>query len=375
MSYEIKELSAVSKEISFVVTAERVDAYLTRACQSVNQKAKLKGFRPGKIPRQMLEQHYGQEINQRALEKLMSEVVFEALDELKIAPAMKPSVDSEKPLLAGHEFTFKATVETLPEIAEVTFEGLEAKLPERPEVGEEQILEQLENMRTRMASFKPIEDRKVAQEGDYVDFSYVEACKAEDHAGHDHKPHERFIELGKGTFFTEKPEIEKALIGAELGKPVEIGDLTMTVNIIKECIKPDLDDEFAKDCSDKFESLEQLKADIKENLTKQRADQVETDKKEGVLDALIAKNPIDIPEGLVMKQAEEMAIQNVSRFPKEMALKFFKSYGKQMMDNLKPAAAKMLKSHLLMQQIAKQQNREFKFDEMMELVLGSARIS
>ncbi len=378
MSYEIKELSSVSQELSFLVNPERVDAYLTRACQAINQKAKIAGFRPGKVPRAMLEQHYGQEIQNKALEKLMSEVLFEALDQKGIAPALKPRVQHDKPLLSGQEFAFKALVETLPVVDSVDWENLEVKMPEIPMIGEEAVAEELERLRTRRASFKTIDDRSVTEAGDYVDFAYTEKCNHDHdghHGAHEHGSRERFIELGKGQFYPEKPEIEQALVGAKVGEPVTIGDMTMTVNIIKECIKPALDDEFAKDVSDDFTTLAELKDNIKTKLEENRAAQVEGTKIEAMLDALIAKNPIEMPQGLVMKQAQEMAMQNASRFPQQFAMQLWQSYGQQMIESAMKPAEKVLKAHLLLQAVAKVEDSEFEFGAMAKLVLDRARLS
>ncbi|MES2503294.1 MAG: trigger factor [Myxococcota bacterium] len=377
MHCEIKEISSVAKELSFVVAPEQVDTYLNRASQSVNQKVRLKGYRPGKAPKAMLEQFYGAEIHQKAVEKIMSEVLFDALDQRDIKPVTKPRVSSEQVLKSGQEFAFTAHVEILPQVELKQWQDLEAKLPERLEVSDADVDAEIEQLRMRMASFKAVDERTVVEAGDFVDFSYVEACAHDghDHHDHDHKPKHRFIELGKAQFYPEKPEVEQALVGAKIGVPVEVADMTITVEIIKECIKPVVDDEFAKDLSDKFSTMADLKADIRTNLEKARVEQMEDDKKQAVLDALVAANPMEVPESLVMEQAQQMAVNNLSRFPKEMAMNFWKAYGKSMMESTKPAAEKLLKAHLLLTAVAKEQNAEFDFEKMTTSVMERARLS
>ena len=385
MKHELEELSSVARKLSFVVSKERVNAYLNRAFQAISQKVKLNGYRPGKAPRVLLERLYGQEASQKALEKLVAEVVFEALKERAIQPITKPKVKADQVLLADQEFVFSAEVEILPEVSLKQWERLAVELPARPEIDDVAVGEELEKLRTRAASFEPIEDREVTQLGDYVEFSYLESCGADEHQGHEHKPQQRLIELGKKTFYPEKPEIEQALIGAIKNQPVQIGDMTLTVEEIKHCLKPDLDNEFAKDLSDKFETLEDLKSDIRDKLTQDRIFQLERDKKEAVLDALIEVNPIEVPEGLVLEQAQHMAADRFSRFPKELASQMWKMYGESLIESAKPNAAKLIKANLLLDAIAKQegispeagseQKAADYFDKMTNLVLERARLS
>ncbi|MEI6805274.1 MAG: trigger factor [Myxococcaceae bacterium] len=382
MHCEIKEVSSVSRELSFVVPKERVNSYLSRAFQAINQKVKLNGYRPGKAPRALLERFYGEEANQKALEKLMGEVVFEALDQHAIKPITKPRVNSEKALAADNEFSFTAQIEILPEFELKQWEDLAVQLPVRPEIDDEAVTAELESLRTRSASFEPVEDRQVTQAGDYIDFVYEEHCGDHEHHDHDHKPHNRFIELGAKTFYPEKPEVEAALVGVTVGQPVEIGNMTATVEIIKRCIKPVLDDEFAKDLSDKFETLADLRADVHATLTKNRLAQLEEDKKEAAMNALIDANPLEVPEGLIMEQAQHMAANSFSRFPKDMAMQMWKMYGQSFIENAKPNAARLIKANLLVDKIAAEQglvrdekNAAEYFDKLISLVLERARIS
>lgn len=382
MHCEIKEVSSVARELSFVVPKETVNSYLSRAFQGINQKVKLNGYRPGKAPRALLERFYGQEAQQKALEKLMAEVVFDALDEHTIKPITKPRVSSEKALEADHEFAFTAQVEILPEIELKQWEDLVIQLPVRPEIDDDAVTTELESLRTRSASFEPIEDRQVTHVGDYVDFIYEESCGEHEHHDHDHKPHHRFIELGAKTFYTEKPEIEEALIGATVGQAVKVGDMTMTVEVIKRCIKPELDDEFAKDLSDKFETMADLRADVHATLTRNRLLQIEEDKKEAAMNALIDANPLEVPEGLIMEQAQHMATNSFSRFPKDMAMQMWKMYGQSFIESAKPNAARLIKANLLVDKIADTQgivrdeeNAAEYFDKLISLVLERARVS
>lgn len=303
----------------------------------------------------------------------MGEVVFEALDQHAIKPITKPRVNAEKALSADQEFVFTAQVEILPEIELKKWEDLSIQLPTRPEIDDSAVSEELERLRTRAASFVPIEDRQVAEIGDYIDFAFTESCGEHDHHGHEHKPQQRFIELGKKTFYTDKPEIEQALVGATVGQPVQIDNMTLTIDILKRCIKPALDDEFAKDLE--FETLIDLKADVREDLVENRLKQLEEDKKEAAMDALIAANPLEIPEGLILEQAEHMASNSFSRFSKEMAAQMWKLYGKSFIESARPNAARLIKANLLVDAIAKEQDIERDFDIIISLVLERARLS
>ncbi|MBH1988906.1 MAG: trigger factor [Myxococcaceae bacterium] len=382
MHCKLEEVSTVVRKLSFVVPQERVNTYFDRASQRVNQKVRVKGYRPGKAPKALVERFYGSEVQQSAVEKLVADFVSEALRQNSIRPISKPKVNAEKPLVVNEDFAFTAEVEIMPEVVLNKWEDLEIVLPVRSEIDDLAIAEELERLRTRAATFEAIEERQVVEAGDYVDFVFEEKCEDHDHSDHDHKPQKRFIQLGTKLFYPEKPEYEQALIGATVGQPVEVGAMKMTVEIIKRCLKPELDDEFAKDLSEEFETLDDLKADVREKLIENRATQLANDRQESAIHALIEQNPVEVPESLVLEQAQHMAANNLARFPKEMALQMWKMYGASLIESAKPHAARLLKANLIIDEIAKTQglerdekNANEYFEKIVNLVLERARLS
>ena len=140
MSVKIEDVSSVKKKLSFEVAAEQVEAEFDKAYQKVARSAKIKGFRPGKVPRAMIEQYYGPQMEPQALERLINDSYFKALVEHRIPAVSDPEIVESDSLERGKPFSYEAQVEVKPEIGVKDYAGLilekEKFAPDAEVVGE-----------------------------------------------------------------------------------------------------------------------------------------------------------------------------------------------------------------------------------------------
>lgn len=311
MQVSVEKISPVLVELSVQIEAERVTAEYEKAFSSVAKAAKIKGFRPGKAPKDIVRRVYGARLEADLIQRLVDETFPKAAAEHQMQPVVPPSVEPER-LTTGKAFSYKAKVEVLPAIESVKYEGLEAKRP-KAEVSAEDIDKELAAIQRANSTLeKPKADRP-AKEGDVVTVDLkvtVDGALVEDAGTNGYS-----IELGASQVFSE---IEKALVGATVGATVTAdvdmpaghphaklagkkATFSVDVKELKERVLPALDDELAKDLGE-FENLEALKADVKKQLEAKKKEESENVLAERLVKALVEANPIPLPPTLVEQQ-------------------------------------------------------------------------
>ena len=311
MQVNINKLSPVLVEFDVEVEADRVRAEFDKAFNRVAKGAKVKGFRPGRAPRNVLLQRFGARIAADVAQQLVDETFPQAVSGQNVQAVSAPAVERKK-LERGQAFNYKARVEVLPEVEKVEFAGLEAKRPAAVAT-EEQIQEQLTKLQRTLSTLEPVGEDRAAQAGDVVtiDFNVAAGGKPISDAG----AKDFQAELGDGTLL---PAIETALIGKKVGESAEASVemppnhpapalkgrtavFSLELKEIKRRILPELDDEFAKDAGD-YGTLDELRAALKEQIEKQLKEAAENAVAEQLVVELVKKNPIPIPGSLVEQQ-------------------------------------------------------------------------
>jgi trigger factor len=313
MQVSVQKLSAVLLELSVQVEAERVRQEVDKAYNMVARTARVRGFRPGKAPRSVLTHMYGPRITRDVAQRLVDETYARAVSDHKVQAVSQPAIESRE-LQENEPFSYKARVEILPEIAQVTFEGFKVKKP-KAEVTDALVDAEMLKLRRQVATLEPIKGDRGAAKGDIavVDFDVEVAGKAVSDAN----ARDLQVELGQGNLL---PGIEDALIGKKGGEKAEVSvdmpashphaglrgkkaTIKITLKDIKERIIPELDDELAKDLGN-YASLDELKKAITEQLTAQLKEQSETKVAEQLVEALVAANSVEVPPSLVERQAQ-----------------------------------------------------------------------
>lgn len=314
MNVRVEELSSIAKKLHFEVGAERVDQEIERAFRKIGKTAKIKGFRPGKIPMSVLEQYYGGQMEQEVLGRLINETYFKALDDHAIPAVGEPRIVDSSGVSRGQAFTYQAEIEVKPEVTARDYTGI-AVQKEKFELDPKLIDSRLEELRTSRAQLE-VSARDRAQSGDSVIIDFEGFVDGESFDGG--KAEDFVLELGSGSLI---PGFEEQVAGMQRGEtkdvavtfPEDYGQKTLagkpavfkvTLKEIKEKVVPALDDELAKGFG--IETLAELRAELESSHVAQETGRIDNDLRERLVRALIERNPIEVPAAMVAKQLEYM---------------------------------------------------------------------
>jgi trigger factor len=373
MQVSVQRISPVVMELQVEVPANLVKTEVDKAYVSLSKRAHIKGFRPGKAPRDVLTRMFGPQVQSDVANAIVNDTLPKILAEKNLTPVNQPAVEAEKGADPKLPFSYKARFEVQPDIEDVKFEGLELFKP-KVEVPEKDIEEQIENLRQRHAALKAPDPARPAKNGDVatIDFQLsIDDKEVKDGGGQGVQ-----LELGGGQALGE---IDAALVGKGVGDkttaehtfPAEHpredfrgkkGVFAITVTDVKERILPAVDEEFAKDIG--FDTLVALRADIHTKLEKAAKDRSETVLAEQIVTKLNELNPCDVPPSLVEQQANVM-LQEVAMSARRMGQRFTPDQVTEVQNAVKTDAERKVRAGLLMAAIAKK--NEFKVtDEDLE---------
>ena len=209
---EIKQLSSVERELSILIPGSEVAKELDRAYRELSMKVKLKGFRPGKAPRYVLEQYYKQDTEQKVLERIVGLSFKEAVKTHALEPVDNPKIQAAGELIPGMDFRFSAKVEVKPVVEIKQWQGLELKRTKHS-ASDNDVNGQLEQLRERQAKVVPVEDRDTVQQGDLAETNWSGTVDGEHVKGLSGLSY--VVEIGGGVFPFK--EAEQALVGKKVG--------------------------------------------------------------------------------------------------------------------------------------------------------------
>ena len=375
MNVKVEDISSVKKQLSFEVPATRVDEEIELAYKKLAKTAKIKGFRQGKVPRAVLERHYAASVESQVLERLISDSYFKAIKDEKILAVSGPDITEGGTLEKGKAYTFQAQVEVQPEVEAKDY--LELPLKKETFKDDDTLVgARLEEMRLGNAKLEAT-DREEAQSGDTViiDFEgFINGVPFENGAAENHS-----LDLGSNTFI---PGFEEKLVGMKLGEegeievtfPLDYGkkelagqDATFKVKIkeIKEKVLPELNDEFAAQVG--LASLEDLRSRIKEAHESQERARIEQEFRDQLVDALIERNPLEVPDGMVQSQLDYMLENLSNRMQSQgMSLESMGMTPDSFKEIYREVAVKQVKGNLLLEAIALQENIQVEESEIEE---------
>ncbi|MDE6663278.1 MAG: trigger factor [Lachnospiraceae bacterium] len=377
MSLQVEKLEKNMAKLTIEVGAEELEKAIQSAYQKQKSKISIPGFRKGKVPRQIIEKMYGKEIfYEDAVNELIPDAYEKALDECEEDIVSSPQIDVTQ-IEAGKPFIFTATVAIKPEVKLGKYKGVKVDKVDI-NVTDDEINEVVERERDNNARNIAVEDRPV-KDGDMtiIDFEgFVDGVAFDGGKGEDYP-----LTIGSGAFI---PGFEEQLVGAELGKEVEVNvtfpedyhsdDLKgkaavfkCTVKEIKEKELPDVDDEFASEVSE-FDTLAEYKESIKKDLEEKKAKEAKEAKEEAVIDAIIEDAEMDIPDAMIETQQKQMVDEFAQRISMqglsmEQYLQFTGTNYNQMIEQVKPQAEKRIKSRLVLEAVAAAENLEVTDEE------------
>ena len=373
MSLQVEKLEHNMAKLTIEVSAEDVEKALQAAYLKERSKISLPGFRKGKVPRQMIEKMYGPEVfYDEAANHMISEAYGKAFDECELEIVSQPKVEITQ-LEKGKPFIFTAEVAVKPEVTLGEYKGLKVdKVSTR--VTQKEVDEEIEKERERNARTIEVTDRAVQDKDQVVlDFEgFVDGEAFEGGKGENYP-----LTIGSGSFI---PGFEEQLIGAEIGKEVEVNVtfpedyqakelagkeavFKCTVHEIKAKELPELDDEFVSDVSDTSETVDDYKAEVKAKIKERKENEGKQKREDQSVEQAVANAQIDIPEPMIDLQARQMADDFARRIMQQgMSLEqYFQFTGlteEKMMEEFRPQAEKRIRTRLVLEAVVAAENIE-----------------
>ncbi len=372
MSLQVEKLEKNMAKLTIEVSADELDKAIESAYQKQKGKISIPGFRKGKVPRQIVEKMYGKEVfYEDAANILIPDAYEKALDECEEDIVSSPKIDVTQ-IEAGKPFIFTAEVALKPEVKLGKYKGVKVEKADIA-VTDEEVNEVIEKERENNARNITVEDRPV-QDGDMavLDFEgFVDGVAFEGGKGENYP-----LTIGSGAFI---PGFEEQLVGAEIGKEVEVNVtfpedyqaeelkgkdavFKCTVKEIKEKELPELDDEFAGEVSE-FETLNEYKEDVKKNLEEKKIKEAKESKEREAVEAVVDLSEMDIPEAMIATQQRQMVDEFAQRITMqglsmEQYFQFTGTNYQQMLENVRPQAEKRIQSRLVLEAIAEAEKIE-----------------
>lgn len=316
MQVTVEDVNSVKKVLHIEIPVDKITSELDKAYNSLKKNAKIKGFRPGKAPRSVLERHYKKDVEADVSSNLIQESFFNALKEKALEPIGNPQIDPPE-LSPDAAYQYDATIEIKPVLDTIDYKGLELKKTVY-KVTEDMVDGQLKMLQTNLAQKKPLKETRPAADGDFlvIDYEGFKDGNPFEEAG---KTENYTLKLGEGTIHDD---FDKALAGTNNGDGKEFSvtfpedyhndklaaqEVTFKVAVkdILEEELPEIDDEFAKKLG-KFDSLEALKTAIRENLEEGHEKRTEQELNEQAFTDLIGKVEFEVPEVLVDFELENI---------------------------------------------------------------------
>ncbi|PMB48941.1 trigger factor [Fischerella thermalis CCMEE 5205] len=374
------------------ITPEKTKQTYEQVIQNLSRSANIPGFRKGKVPRQILLQRLGTtRIKAAALEELIQDGITEAVKQEDIKAIGQPQLRSSFDDLInnyepGKPLTFSATVDVPPEVKLNQYTDLHIKAEEIT-YDPAKVDQVLENERQQMATLIPVEGRP-AQLGDIVvvDFKGVLA-KAE---GEDEAAEPKAIPGGEATDFQVELQEDKFIPGFVTGivgmNPTETKEIsatfpdpyanedlagksaifTVTLKEIKEKELPELNDDFAKDVSEK-ETLAELRTDLEEKFQKEAEQKTKENKQEALLKELLKHVEIDLPETMIEREVDNMLTQTAMRLAQQgidVKKLFTADVIPQLRQRSRDEAIERLKRTLALEEISKRESIQVTDEEV-----------
>lgn len=363
----------------FTVSADEFEKGVEKAYRKNVGKINIQGFRKGKAPRKIIERYYGAEIfYEDAVNIVLPDAYDNAVKENNIFPVDQPEIDIKGDIEKGKDITFTAKVTVKPEFELGEYKGVKAqKVTSR--VLKKDIEAELEKKREMNSRMVPVEDRPVEKD-DVANIDFEGFC---DGVPFDGGKGEGFdLTIGSGQFI---PGFEEQLIGKNIGDDVDVNVtfpeeyhaeelkgkpalFKVKINSIKVKELPELDDEFAKDVSE-FDTLEDLKKDIKENLSKAGKENAAHKTEENVINAVCDATEIDIPDAMINSQIDKMLRDfdmnmRYQGLNLEQYLKYTGMTVDKMREQFKDDAAKNVKTSLVLEKICEAEGIDASEDEI-----------
>lgn len=318
MQVSIENVGALARKLTVRLPAAELEDSVRARVREMGRTARIKGFRPGKVPASIIEQRFGGQIRNEALGELISQSFQQAVEQEKLRPAVQPSISTSGQPENG-EIEYTATFEVLPEIGPIDVSGLEIVKPVAS-VEDADIDQMIETLRLQRRTWNAVE--RQAQDGDMVLFEYSAEADGQRHP--ENGTDRVGAILGSGAY---SAELESTLVGKAAGEEFaaevvfpegfrvkELAGKTAQVSVkvvrVQEPELPEVDDAFVASFGVREGGVERFREDVRANLERELKGVLMNRLKAGVIEKLVDAFPdLEVPQGLVEAEARGLAQQ------------------------------------------------------------------
>ncbi len=322
MQVSVESTSALERKMNISVPAERIESEVTKRLQQTAKRAKISGFRPGKVPMSIIRQRYEADARQEVLGDVIQATFYEAVVSEKLNPVGQPAIEPQV-FEKDKDLQYIATFEVFPEFEVQGLEGIEVER-QSAEVADADVDNMLEILRKQNTRFTAVE--RSAAIDDQVTVNFVGTIDGEAFAGGtaDNVP----LVLGSGRMI---PGFEDALVGCTAGETKVItptfpedyqnldlagktAEFTVIVNTVESPELPELDEEFFAMFGNTEGSLDGFRAEVKKNMERELRQSINGKVKSQVMDGLLTANEVDVPSVLISNEVDRLRVQAVEQF-------------------------------------------------------------
>lgn len=377
MKASLEDVSPVKKKLLVQIEPEEVDKKLNQAYRELGKRARIPGFRPGKVPRRILEGRFRNQVVEDVARDLINETLPKAFEEVETLPLGPPVLEKET-LKQGEDFKYSAMMEVRPQFEVRDYLGVEVE-KEKCTVTEEDVRNQLEQIRKSNGKLTSVVQDRPIQRDDYVilDYEGYEGNRPLDGI----KSPNFLVKVGANDFH---PDFEESLIGLQKDDESEIDvafednyyhsklagknvKFKVKIRDIKELALPELNDEFAQNLGADFNDLEGLKRHVKETAMAQGEKRIDRDLKKRLIEKISEGLNFELPQVLVDSETD-YAVENL-RENLERSGSSFEKAGlsvEKLKEDFRPSSEKRVKEMLILAQIARQDQIQVNEEDLEE---------
>ena len=367
MKVQVNDAERSQKELLVEIPYEVFETAADKELDTLLPKAKIHGFRPGKAPRDIARKQFSHQIKSQAVEKVINEAVQDALTSNNIVPISQAHI-SDVVFEENKPITFTAKVDVFPKVELNKYKDFNFKKV-TVEISDADIEDALISLQERDMTYEPVENRATVQKGDVavIDFE-----GKKDGSAFDGGTAKGFsLNIGSGQFI---PGFEDGVIGMKKGEtkdlnltfPKEYNSaelagkevvFTVTVHEIKEKVKPEINDDFARDIDPNSKGLDDLKSKLKKGLQTEADKATQLEAFGQILEQIVKENPFEVPYSFVKEQSDRLAFNAMNQFyqmglnPEQVGISF-----EMMAQRYLAQAEEQVKQAIVINEVAKLDN-------------------
>ena len=348
LAIQVEEGEAWRRTVHVTVPAERVHTERSKLARTFATRARIPGFRPGRIPASVIEKHYGAALDQQMVDQVVNAAYKEALETHSLKPISEGELEDLK-YEREQDLSFRISFDVEPAVEIARVAGFKAERP-AVSVGDDEVTKVLERLQDQNATFEPLEGG-AAEPGNLVALTVVRLDEEGESEAQDYD-----LMLGQGDAI---PDVEAAVLSLEVGGEGEFDvtfpddfpteerrgqtdRLRIRLRERKAKVLPELNDEFARSVGE-FETLEALRERVLEDLKREADNEAEMSVRNQLLEAIVEANPFEVPSSMVDRYIDSM-FGTAKQAPSEQLT--------QLKTQLRPEAERSVKRFLVIDRLA-----------------------